>query len=113
MQEVEVEKIPVEPEPDEVSQEPVSTVMEELSREPWWSTGEGEPPSVREAVDVFARLMDTVPRDTFQQICDYIIRIHKWVCECNSVLIAYALFTPSESGSDSQKIKQQATKIKE
>ena len=77
MQEDQGEEIPIEPEPDEVSPEPVSTVLEELGREPWWPAGEGETPTVREAVDVFARLMDTVPRDTFQQICDYIIRIHK------------------------------------
>ena len=77
MQEVGVEEIPAEPEPDEESPETSSTVLEELSREPWWPVREGEPPTVREAVDVFARLMDTVPRDTFQQICDYIIRIHK------------------------------------
>ena len=65
MQEDQGEEIPIEPEPDEVSPEPVSTVLEELSCEPWWpAAGEGEPPSVREAVDVFARLMDTVPRDT-------------------------------------------------
>ena len=70
-----VEKIPLEPEPEEDLSKPASTVLEELSREPWWPE-EGEP-TVSEAVEVFARLMDTVPRNTFQQICDYIIRIHK------------------------------------